>query len=146
MADAWRRGEYTLSTERAKLDLDVIHAFLTESYWAKGRSKERVAQSIEHSLPFAIYREEALVAFARVVTDRVVLAWVCDVFVLPEHRGRGLGKWLMEAMLAAPELRSIRRFALGTRDAHGLYRRFGFTESQPGILMERLDPESDARR
>lgn len=144
-ANAWQRGEYTLSTERGRLDLDVIHAFLTNSYWAKGRSRERVARSIENSLPFATYRDEELVAFARVVTDEVVIAWVCDVFVLPAHRGRGLAKWLMQAMLAAPELRYVRRFALGTRDAHGLYRQFGFSEPRPGVLMERLDLESDAR-
>lgn len=141
----WARGEYTLSRERARLDLDAIHAFLVQSYWANGRSKERVTRSIEHSLPFAIYARDELVAFARVVSDEVVVAFVCDVFVLPEHRGKGLSKWLMQAILAAPELQGIRRFMLGTRDAHGLYRKFGFSEPVPGILMERLDPESDRR-
>jgi GNAT superfamily N-acetyltransferase len=144
-AGDWTRGEYTLSRERARLDLDAIHAFLAESYWAKGRSKERVARSIEHSLPFAIYERDRLVAFARVVSDEVVVAFLCDVFVLPEHRGQGLSQWLMQAILAAPELQGIRRFMLGTRDAHGLYRKFGFAEPAPGILMERLDPESDRR-
>jgi GNAT superfamily N-acetyltransferase len=146
MTHEWTRGEYTISTERRRLDLDVIHGFLTRSYWAEGRSRERVALSIEHSLPFGLYHRGAQVGFARVVTDHVVLAYLSDVFVLEALRGRGLAKWLVETVLSVPELRPMRRWLLGTRDAHGLYRRFGFAEPEPGVLMEKMDPASDRRR
>ena len=139
----WTRGAYTISTDRKRLDLDVIHAFLTTSYWAEGRSRERVARSIELSLPFGLYHGDAQVGFARVVTDDVVMAFLADVFVLPAHRGQGLGVWLVETVTSLPALRSIRRWLLGTRDAHGLYRRFGFGEPTPGMFMERPDPDSD---
>ena len=143
MIREWTRGEYTISTDRRRLDLDLIHDFLVDSYWAKGRSRERVAESIEHSLPFGLYRGAEQVGFARVVTDFVVLAFLADVFVLEPHRGRGLGAWLVEVVTGLPELRSIRRWLLGTRDGHDLYRKFGFEEPGPGVLMERVDPESD---
>jgi GNAT superfamily N-acetyltransferase len=143
MIREWTRGEYTISTDRRRLDLDVIHDFLVDSYWAKGRSRDRVAESIEHSLPFGLYRGEEQVGFARVVTDFVVLAFLADVFVLEPHRGRGLGTWLVEVVTGLPELGSIRRWLLGTRDGHDLYRKFGFEEPGPGVLMERVDLESD---
>jgi GNAT superfamily N-acetyltransferase len=146
MVQEWTRGEYTISTDRRRLDLDVIHGFLARSYWAAGRSRERVALAIDHSLPFGLYHREAQVGFARVVTDHVVIAFLADVFVLEEHRGDGLGAWLVEVVTGLPELRSVRRWLLGTRDAHGLYRSFGFGEPTPGVLMERLDPGGDGRR
>jgi GNAT superfamily N-acetyltransferase len=146
MAHEWTRGEYTISTDRRRLDLDIIHGFLTRSYWAEGRSRERVAQAIECSLPFGLYHREAQIGFARVVTDYVVIAFLADVFVLEPYRGRGLGGWLVEVVTGLPELRSVRRWLLGTRDAHGLYRKFGFREPTPGVLLEKLDPESDRRR
>jgi GNAT superfamily N-acetyltransferase len=139
----WTRGEYTISTDRLRLDLDVIHDFLVRSYWAEGRARERVAQAIEHSLPFGVYHGDAQVGFARVVTDYVVLAFLADVFVLEEHRGKGLGAWLVEVVTSLPELRPMRRWLLGTRDAHELYRKFGFSEPTPGVLMERVDHDSD---
>ncbi len=142
----WTRGEYTISTDRSRLDLDVIHGFLVRSYWAEGRTRERVAQSIEHSVPFGLYHRAEQVGFARVLTDYVVLAFLSDVFVLEAHRGRGLGTWLVGVVTGLPELRPIRRWLLGTRDAHDLYRKFGFEEPKPGILMERVDVESDKRR
>src|SRR5262245_37620653 len=145
MNHEWTRGEYTISTDRQRLDLDVIHGFLTRSYWAEGRSRERVARAIEHSLPFGLYHRGAQVGFARVVTDSVVIAFLADVFVLEAHRGRGLGRWLVEVVTGLPELRSVRRWLLGTRDAHELYRKFGFREPTPGVLMERVDPDSDRR-
>jgi GNAT superfamily N-acetyltransferase len=139
----WSRGEYTISTDRARLDLDVIHGFLVRSYWAQGRPRERVARAIEHSLPFGLYHGATQVGFARVVTDHVVLAFLADVFVLEEHRGQGLGAWLVETVTGHPELRAIRRWLLGTRDAHELYRKFQFQEPAPGVLMERIDRDSD---
>ena len=145
MIREWTRGDYTISTDRMRLDIDIIHGFLVGSYWAEGRTRERVAQSIEHSLPFGLYHGEEQVGFARVLTDYVVLAFLADVFVLETHRGRGLGAWLVEVATSLPELRPIRRWLLGTRDAHDLYRKFGFTEPKPGVLMERVDAQSDKR-
>jgi GNAT superfamily N-acetyltransferase len=140
MTHEWTRGDYTISTDPRRLDLDVIHGFLTRSYWAEGRSRDRVALSIAHSVPFGLYHASGQVGFARVVTDHVVIAYLADVFVLEPHRGRGLAKWLVETVLGAPELRRMRRWLLGTRDAHGLYRRFGFEAPAPGVLMEKFDP------
>jgi len=139
----WTRGEYTISTDPARLDLGVIHGFLSTSYWAAGRSRERVARSVAGSLPFGLYHPTGQVGFARVVTDHVVIAFLADVFVLDSHRGRGLGKWLVEVVTGVPELQRVRRWLLGTRDAHGLYRQYGFTEPAPRVLMEKLDPDSD---
>jgi GNAT superfamily N-acetyltransferase len=144
MIREWKRGEYTISTDRQRLDLDVIHGFLSgSSYWAAGRARDRVLQSVESSLPFGLYHREEQVGFARVVTDYVVLAFLADVFVLDAHRGKGLGTWLVEVATSLPELRRVRRWLLGTRDAHELYQKFGFREPKPGVLMERVDPDSD---
>ena len=139
----WARDEYLISTDRARLDLDVIHGFLVRSYWAEGRTKERVAQSIEHSLPFGVYHRDTQVGFARVITDYVVLAHLADVFILEPHRGTGVGRWLVDVVTSIPDLRYVRRWSLGTRDAHELYRPFGFVEPKLNVLMERLNPESD---
>jgi GNAT superfamily N-acetyltransferase len=143
MTQQWSRGEFTISTDRGRLDLAVIHGFLSRSYWASARSRERVALSIEQSWPFGLYHGDAQIGFARVVTDQVVLAFLADVFVLEAYRGRGLGRWLVEVVTGLPELRRVRRWLLGTRDAHGLYRQVGFTEPRAGLLMERADPDSD---
>lgn len=133
-----RRGEYLVSTDRGRVDLAVVHGFLTRSYWSPGISAEDVARSIRHSLPFGLYRGGRQVGFARVVTDYVKLAYVADVFVLEEERGAGLGKLLMEAVLSHPELQGVWRWLLVTQDAHGLYRRFGFAElDRPERYMER---------
>jgi len=122
-----RRGEFLLSTDPVRLDLDVIHGFLTTSYWAKGIPREIVARSIEHSLCFGVYDGSgAQVGFARVVSDFVTFAYLGDVFVQESHRGRGLGKWLMECIMQHPALQGLRRWILVTRDAHGLYSQFGF--------------------
>jgi GNAT superfamily N-acetyltransferase len=134
----WTRGEYRISTDRGLIDLGMVHAFLTRSYWSPGISEEAVRRSIEHSLPFGLYRGGRQVGFARVVTDHVKIAYVADVFVLEELRGEGLGKWLMEAVLAHPDLQAVWRWLLVTQDAHGLYRRFGFTGlDRPERYMER---------
>ena len=131
-----------VTTERARLDLDVIHGFLTRSYWAAGIAREKVARSLEGSLCFGLFVDGRQVAFARVVTDRATFAYLCDVFVLESHRGRGLGKRLIAAVRAHPELRDLRRFLLTTRDAHGLYEQFGFqrvTESL-GVMQAKGGP------
>lgn len=138
----WQRGEFTISTDRSRLDLGVIHGYLsTESYWAVGRDPEVVRRSVEHSLPFGLYEGERQIGFARVVTDYATFAWIADVFVLDEFRGRGLGKWLVEVILSHPALQGFRRWVLATKDAHGLYRQFGFQElKRPERWMERPDP------
>ena len=117
----------TISTDPARLDLDVVHGFLAgSSYWATGISREVVERAVRHSLCFGAYAGDGQVGFARVVTDHATYAYVSDVFVLPSHRGRGVGKRLMAAIVAHPELQGLRRWHLATRDAHGLYRQFGF--------------------
>src|ERR1700683_3137902 len=123
-----RRGHFLVSTDRARLDLDVVHGFLTNCYWARGIPREVVARSIEHSLCFGIYEDGgAQVGFARVVSDFATVAYLGDVFVLESHRGRGLSKWLMECIVGHPLLQNLRRWILLTRDAHGLFLQFGFT-------------------
>jgi GNAT superfamily N-acetyltransferase len=126
-----------ISTERAKLDVDVIHGFLARSYWAGGISREKVARSLEGSLCFGLFVDGRQAGFARVISDRTTFAYLCDVFVLEEHRGRGLAKRLIAAVRAHPDLAGLRRFLLATRDAHGLYEPFGFTcVTEPRKFME----------
>jgi len=139
----WQRGEYEISTDRARLNLELIHDFLSNhSYWATGRPPEVVSRSIENSLSFGIYKGNDQVGFARIVTDYATFAWIADVFVLPEHRGRALSKWLMEVIISHPELQGFRRWVLSTKDAHGLYERFGFMKlHRPERWMERPDPK-----
>lgn len=134
----WERGEYAISTARARLDVAVIHDFLHNSYWAAGISRAVVERSIEHSLPFGVYQGTRQVGFARVISDYATFAYMSDVFILEEYRGRGLGKWLMETIVGHPALQGLRRWILLTRDAHGLYRKVGFTPAHsPERLMER---------
>ncbi len=139
----WTKGDYTVSTDPARLDLRLIHRFISEeSYWGQGRSVEVVRRSVENSLPFGVYRGGEMVGFGRVVTDYATFAWVADVFVVEGHRGRGLSKWMMEVMLSHPLLQGFRRWVLATKDAHGLYRQFGFRElKRPERWMERPDPQ-----
>ena len=126
-----RRGEFLVSTDPRRLDLGVVHQFLTNCYWAKGIPREVVERSIQHALCFGIYDGSgAQVGFARVVSDFSTVAYLGDVFVLESHRGRGLGKWMMQCILAHPALEGMRRWILVTRDAHGLYKQFGFTALQ----------------
>lgn len=136
-----RRGGFTISTDPARLDVDAIHAFLTTSYWAEGIPRETVERSLRGSLCFGLYEEERQAGLARVVTDRATFAYLCDVYVLPELRGQGLGTWLMEQVMAHPNLQGLRRFSLVTRDAHEVYRPFGFAEIQnPTGHMEIVRP------
>ncbi|HYO63532.1 MAG TPA: GNAT family N-acetyltransferase [Pyrinomonadaceae bacterium] len=142
MSQEWQRGEYVISTDKSRLDFGAIHEFLaTHSYWAVGRPAEVVRRSVENSLAFGLYSGARQVGFARVITDYATFAWVADVFVLEEFRGRGLSKWLMETVLAHPGLQGLRRWVLATKDAHGLYARFGFEPlRRPERWMERHDP------
>jgi GNAT superfamily N-acetyltransferase len=120
---------YEISTDRSRIDLPRVHRFLsTEAYWSPGVSRSVVERSIEGSLPFGVYLGDEQVGFARVVTDYATFAWVADVYIEEAHRGHGLGKRLVEAILGHPELRGLRRWMLATADAHGLYRQFGFAE------------------
>jgi GNAT superfamily N-acetyltransferase len=135
-----REGQYLVSTDPSLLDIDRIHAFLTASYWAEGVSRDIVARSIRHSIPFGLYDGHAQIGFARAITDRATFAYLADVYVEEEYQGQGLGKLLMRAVMAHPDLQGLRRWMLGTRDAHGLYRRYGFTEMGiPDRWMERYD-------
>ncbi len=121
-----KRGELELSTDRARLQLPTLHGFLKRSHWAANRSLETLHKSLEHSLCYGVYSADKQVAFARVVTDYSTFAYLCDVFVDEAFRGQGLSKWIMEAILAEKDLQGLRRFLLATKDAHGLYARFGF--------------------
>lgn len=132
-----------ISTDPAEMDLDAIHAYLSgESYWARGIPRETVARSIAGSLCFGVFHTDdgAQVAFARVITDRATFAYLADVYVLPAYRGRGISRWMMETVLAHPELQGLRRWMLMTKDAHGLYARFGFHPMEhPDRAMERTE-------
>ena len=143
----WRKNEFVIDTSRRKLDLDVIHHYLSEeSYWATGRSRETIERSIQNSLSFGIYHRDRQIGFGRVITDYATFAWIADVFVLEAYRGKGLAKWLMEIMIAHPKLQRFRRWVLATKDAHELYRKFGFAELQkPERWMERRDPSTEER-
>ena len=136
-----RRGEFTISTEKARLQRDTIAAFLARSYWARGRTREVIERSIAHSLCFGLYAAERQIGFARVVTDCATFAYLCDVFIDEDSRGQGLGKWLMAGIMGHPDLQGLRRWILATRDARGLYRQFGWTElKDPGRWMEIHNP------
>lgn len=134
----WERGEYTISTEKGRLDIAVVHGFLAGSYWAAGISRAVVERSIEHSLCFGVYHDRQQVGFARVITDFATFAYIGDVFIIEEYRGKGLSKWLVEVIAEHPELQGLRRWLLLTRDAHGLYERIGFARARtPERVMER---------
>jgi GNAT superfamily N-acetyltransferase len=138
LAQEWTRGEYSISTDPARLDPAVIQAYLAGSYWAEGIPREVVERSIDGSLCFGLYKGNEQIGFARLVTDRATFAYLADVFVLDAHRGQGLASWLMEAVTSHPEVQGLRRWLLATRDAHGLYRRFGFTPlASPDRFMEK---------
>jgi GNAT superfamily N-acetyltransferase len=132
-------GSIVVTTDRSRLDLDVIHGFLTTAYWSKGVPRETVARSMEHSLCFGAFDGDRQVGFARVISDLTTFAYICDVFALESHRKRGVGKSLMAAIMAHPELQGLRLWTLFTRDAHGLYRQFGFgPPAHPERLMQVL--------
>lgn len=137
----WQRDDgYTISTDRRRLDVGYIQRWLSEqSYWAQGRGRKTVEKSIANSLCFGLYRGEQQIGFARVVTDYITFAWLCDVFVDEAQRGSALGKWLVETVVSHPDLATIRRIMLATRDAHDLYRKYGGFEKlgSPELWMAR---------
>lgn len=136
------------STDKSRMDIDMIEAFLSErSYWAKGRSRDKIVKSIEHSLCFGVYSDEhRQVGFARVLSDYAVFAWIMDVFILEDFRGKGLGKLLMGAIMQHGDLQGLERWGLGTKDAHGLYEQFGFTRLKtPETKMEITNLPGDSQ-
>ena len=136
-----KRQRFRITTDVEEMDLDAVHAYLTRSYWAEGISKNLVARSIEGSLCFGLLDGSRQIGFARVVSDGATFAWLCDVYVLEEHQGRGLGTWMMRELMMHPDLQGLRRWGLVTRDAHGLYEKVGFAApANPAGLMEIARP------
>lgn len=139
----YQRGDFTISTDPTKFDLDVICDYLARSYWAKNRPREVVIRSIKHARGYGVYRCDEQVGFARVVTDYALFAYLADVFILEPYQGQGLGMWLLEVIFSDDELRGLRRWCLATQDAHGLYERYGFTELRaPERWMERFNADT----
>jgi GNAT superfamily N-acetyltransferase len=137
-----RNGNFAISTDPARLDVDAIYAFLTQSYWAKGIPRDIVARSLQHALCFGMYDGEQQIGLARVISDFATYAYIADVYVLEPYRGQGLGKWLMACVMSHPDLQGLRRWSLATKDAHGLYRQFGFAELvRPERHMEILNSD-----
>ncbi len=140
----WQRENFTISTDKNLLQIEVIHKFLsTESYWAKDRSLEKTQIAIKNSLCFGVYHEEKQIGFARVISDFATFAYIGDVFILQEFRGNSLSKWLMEVMISHKDLQDLRRWILATKDAHKLYQQFEFTSLKfPERWMEKPAPNA----
>ena len=140
----WQRDEFTISTDRKRLQIEAIFKFLyEESYWANNRTREQTETAIKNSLPFGVYKGENQIGFARVVTDYATFAYLGDVYILEEFRGRGLSKWLMETIVGHPDLQGFRRWVLATKDAHTLYEKFGFHALvHPERWMEKPAPNA----
>ena len=133
--------DFVVSSDPAAVDVDAVHAFLATTYWSPGIPRETVARAIANSIPFSVLHRGRQVGFARVITDRATFAYLADVYVLEPYRGRGLARRLMDTVMAHPDLQGLRRFRLVTRDAHGLYRRYGFTDlADSSRHLERTDP------
>lgn len=128
--------EIQISDDKTQLDIDTVHAFLKRSDWAKHRTRETVVKSIENSVCIGAYAGGRQVGFARVVTDKSTFAYLCDVFVDEEYRGRGVSRLMMDCVMKHPDLKQFRRFMLATSTAHGLYAKFGFEDVQPGRFMQ----------
>jgi len=139
---AFAKKGFHISTDKYLLDFDTIYRYLDQdSYWSKGIPRERLQKAIQNSICFGIYLQNKQVGFARVATDQATFAYICDVFVLPDYRGLGLSKWLIQTVVAHPELQGLRRWSLATADAHGLYAQFGFTPiTRPERWMEIFSP------
>lgn len=138
--EVWRKGDYLISTDSTRLNIALIHDFISnQSYWGQGRKIETVHRALNNSLNFGTYKGDQQVGYARVVTDYCTFAWLADVFVIESHRGMGLSKWLVEVIISHPQLMNMRRWVLATKDAHGLYAQFGFEPLlQPNRWMERF--------
>jgi GNAT superfamily N-acetyltransferase len=139
------KGDYLISTDRTKLDLRFIHDYLSkESYWVRGMPFEKVVAAADHSLNFGLYHGDRQIGYARIVTDYSRVAYLADVFVIDEYRGRGLSKWLMEVILAHPDLQGLKRWMLHTRDAHGLYEQYGWgAPAKPETYLEIYNPAAE---
>ena len=138
----WTEGDIEVSTEHDRLDVPLIHEFLRHTYWSPGIPLEIVERAIGSSLCFGAYHAREQIGFARIISDRASFAYLCDVFVLPSWRGRGVSKFLMQCVLAHPDLQNLRRWMLATADAHGLYAQFGFKAvARPERLMEIVEPD-----
>ncbi len=139
-----KRDNFEIDDERARLDVDAIHDFLSnESYWAGNRSREQTETAIANSICFGVYDCQLQIGFARVVSDKATFAYLGDVYILDEYRGQGLSKWLMQVIVDHPELQGLRRWVLATKDAHGLYEKYGFHEFvHPDRWMERPAPDA----
>jgi GNAT superfamily N-acetyltransferase len=130
-----------MTTDAAAMDLEAIHAYLTRSYWSEGIPKDVVARAMVGSLSFGLLDGARQIGFARVITDKATYAYLCDVYVLEDYQGRGLGTWMMQELMTHPDLQGLRRFGLVTRDAHGLYEKFGFAPlANPNGHMEIVRP------
>jgi GNAT superfamily N-acetyltransferase len=140
--EAFIKNGYSISTDKSLLDMQVIYNYLDkESYWAKGIPFDKLERSIENSICFGVYFDEKQIGFARVVTDKAIFAYLADVFILPDHRKKGLSKWLIQTIMAHSDLQGLRRWSLATADAHGLYAQFGFTEiPNPALWMQIFTP------
>lgn len=145
----WTKEVFSINTNKSKIDVAYVHRFLSSSYWAENIPFDVVQRSIDGSLCFGVYEGEQQIGFARVITDEATFAYLCDVFIDEAYRGKGLSKWLMETILSYPSLQGLRRFMLATKDAHELYRQFGFTAltfvdrwmhiHQPDVYKNRLN-------
>lgn len=136
--EEFSKGSFTISTDRRKLSFSVVHGFLSGSYWAKGRSQEVTRASVKNSVCFGLYHGKKQIGFARVISDKATFAYLADVFIIDEYRGRGLSKWMMKVIFEHEMFRTVKSWLLATRDAHGLYRKFGFEAlSDPGKYMQR---------
>ncbi len=139
---SYEKNGVTVTTDPSKLDVAAIHVYLSRAYWSEGIPRKIVERAIANSLCFGLFSGTKQIGLARVVTDRATYAYLCDVYVLEEFRGKGLGVWLMECVMKHPDLQRLRRFSLATRDAHGLYRKFGFAElTKPQSQMEITKPD-----
>lgn len=125
------RDNFTISTDFDRLDVDAITDLLSHAYWAQGRTREMIARYLQHSLTFGLFDGSLQIGLARVVSDYTTFAWLCDVFIHEDYRGQGLGKWLLETIHSHPELQGLRRWMLATKDAHGLYKQFGWVPLEP---------------
>lgn len=132
-------NEINISDDKTKLDAELIHKFLSTSYWAKGRTIEELKKSIEHSICFGIYKDDKQIGFARIVTDQTIYAYLMDVFILEEHRGKGFSKLLLKKIFEDDRFKGIKKWMLATKDAHSLYKQFGFEKiKHPERLMEKV--------
>lgn len=138
MSECWRKGDFQISTDQKLLDITVVHNFLAmQSEWARGIPLSILRRSLRNSLCFGVFHKAQQIGLARVISDYATIAYLGDVFIVPEFRGRGLSKWLMECVISHPNLQNLRRWILVTEDAHGLYKKYGFRQLEnPDGFME----------